>query len=54
MLNPVILSTIAAIVRPPIVKSEHGTGGNRQKNTGNRIPLQEKDRMDLRINPAQE
>ena len=54
MLNPVILSTLAAIVRTPIVKSEHGTGGQRQKNTWNRIPLQEKNRMYPRMNPAQE
>ena len=54
MLNPVIHSTIAAIVRTPIVKSVHGTGGKWQANTGNRIPLQGKDRMGSRMNPAQE
>ena len=54
MLNPVKLPTTATIVRTPIVKSEHGTGGKRQKNTRDRIPLQEKERMDPRMNPAQE
>jgi hypothetical protein len=54
MLNPVKLPTTVAIVRTPIVKSEHGTGRKRQKNTGDRIPLQGKDRMDSQINPAQE
>jgi hypothetical protein len=54
MLNPVIHSTIAVIVRTPIVKKEHGTGGKWQANTGNRIPLQGKDRMGSRMNPAQE
>ena len=49
MLNPVKLPTTAAIVRTPIVKSEHGTGGKRQKNTRDRIPLQEKERMDPRM-----
>jgi hypothetical protein len=54
MLNPVNLPTIVAIVRTPIVKKEHGTGGKWQANTGNRIPLQGKDRMGSRMNPAQE
>ena len=54
MLNPVNLPTIVAIVRTPIVKKEHGTGGKRRKNTGNRILLQGKDRMDSRMNPTQE
>jgi hypothetical protein len=54
MLKPVKLPTTETIMRSPIVKSEHGTGGKRQKNTGNRIPLQGKDRIDSRMNPVQE
>lgn len=45
MLDPVILPTTLTRMRTPVVKSESRTGGKRQKSTGNRRPIQEKDKV---------